>query len=400
MGLAHATFGFVAVFSTAAVPILLRGQGVGVEKITQIVTLATSPMFWVFLLSPVMDVWVSRRVYTVLFACVAAVCLGLALVSMKHLVLFTVVLVLANMASNLYHYALNSWLTERMETRHYAQVGAVTQIANLGAGGVFSGVTIWTVRTLPLTLAAAVLALLVLMPMMLTVFLPAAQWPTRTAREVFRTFFRDLYTLCKRQRCRYGLLVFLAPVCSFALPFGALGSEFHVPERWVATLTGPLAGVMCGVGCLGAILFCRWIKGRTVYVLTGLVAAVVTGAMMLLPHTMAVFAVGGVLYMFLQGVNYASFTAVLYEIVGRDNPLRGTQIGLLSAASNLPISLMTWADGVGFGRGGVQGMLGVDTFVALAFCVPVLVFFARVRRLGLEEGDVPVELEGMPARAV
>jgi hypothetical protein len=178
--------------------------------------------------------------------------------------------------------------------------------------------------------------------------------------------------------------VFLLPVCSFALPFAAVGIEFHTSERWSTLLNGPMAAGACSLGCLSAILACRHISPRMVYVLPGLAAAIVTGAMMVAPRTFAVFAISRMFYSFLQGLNFTAFTAVLYGIVGKKNPLAGTQLALLTAASNLPISYMIALDGVGFAHYGIQGMLSVDTFVALAVGVPILLFFNRVRRLKLE----------------
>ncbi len=106
---------------------------------------------------------------------------------------------------------------------------------------------------------------------------------------------------------------------------------------------------------------------------------------MFAPRTMLIFTIGRLLYSFLEGINFAIYSAYLYELVGRDNPLAGTQVSLLSAASCLPIVYMTALDGFGFDLGGMTGMLAMDTFVAVAACVPILVFFRHIHRTGREE---------------
>jgi PAT family beta-lactamase induction signal transducer AmpG len=218
---------------------------------------------------------------------------------------------------------------------------------------------------------------------LLQIFPKTVETPRR-ASEVFATFFRDIWTMCKQRRCRYGLLVFLAPVCSFALPFATVAPEFHVTERWATLLNGPLNSVICSAGCLVSVWVCRRIPARMAYVLPGQAAALVTLAMMGLAHDFSVYVTALVLYVFLQGINYAAFSVVLYGIVGKDNPLSGTMSAFLAAVSNFPISMMGALDATGLKYRGIQGMLGTDTFVALAFGIPLLFFFARVHRLGLE----------------
>jgi MFS transporter, PAT family, beta-lactamase induction signal transducer AmpG len=390
LGLANAPYGFVAGFVAPAVPILLRAQGVSVAEIAGIVSIAMSPIFWVFVLSPVLDVRFSKKSYAAFFAALAGLCILLSVFSLHNVRLLTILLVAAYSATTLYHYALFSWLTEIMEEHHYAPVAAVCEIANLGALGIFGALSVWFIRTLSTPIAAIALMAVFLSPVALLLFFPAAAAPARRLRVVFSTFFRDLYTLLKQRRCRYGLLVFLAPICSFALPFSAVGPEFHTSERWMTLINGPVHSIVCGLGCFAAILISRRITPRMSYILTGLVAAMVTAAMMSATRTMAVFTIGRLLYSFLMGINFTVFSSLLYQIVGKNNHLAGTQLSLLNAASCLPIVYMTALDGVGFSHGGINGMLAVDTFVAVAACIPVLLFFRHVHRTGREAAPPPI----------
>jgi len=394
LGLANAPYGCFNGLITVAMPILLRAQGVSVMKIAGIITLATSPLFWVFLISPLLDVGLSRKAYCWIFAAVASASLVATFWLIHDVTAVTVLLVVGYSAATMYHYALYGWLTERMEPEDYATTSSACEIASLGGAGLFAAVTVWLERTLSASVAAVTVAALFVLPVLLIALFPDSEHPARQARAVFGTFFGDLYTLLKQRRCRYGLLVFLAPVCSFALPFAAVGVEFHTSEQWSATINGPLTSVACGLGCLTAAYICRRISARMSYVLTGLVAAMVTGAMMPAARTMAVFATGRLLYTFLQGLNFASFGTLLYQIVGKKNPLAGTQLSLLTASSCLPIVYMTALDGVGFAHGGVNGMLAVDTFVAVGTCVPVLLFFWRVKKTGREAAEAGTMMAG------
>ena len=398
MGIANAPYGAVNGFLTTAVPILLRAQGVSVAEIAGIISIAMSPIFWVFILSPVLDVRFSKKTYTGLFAVLAAICIFLSVFFLHDLRILTILLVSAYSATTLYHYALFSWLTQIMEEHHYAPIASVCEITNLGSVGAFGAIAVWLIHSFSAPVAGVALAAIFLLTPALLLFFPAAAISTRRIKVVFNTFFGDLYTLLKQRRCRYGLLIFLAPVCSFALPFASVGPEFHTTERWMTLINGPGASIACGLGCVLAIFISRHVTPRMSYILTGLVAAVVTGAMMPAVRTMAVFAVGRLLYSVLQGINFTVFTALLYQIVGKNNPLAGTQLSLLNASSCLPIVYMTALDGVGFQHGGINGMLAMDTFVAVATCIPILLFFRHVHRTGREAQPQPIPALGeLPA---
>jgi PAT family beta-lactamase induction signal transducer AmpG len=393
MAVANAPYGAVVGFVTTAIMILLRAQGVSVAEIAGIVSIAMTPIFWVFILSPVLDVRFSKKVYALFFAVLAAICIFLSVLSLHRIGLLTVLLVAAYSATTLYHYALFSWLTEVMEERHYTPIASVCEISNLVAVGGFAAISVWLIRSFSAPVAGLALAAIFLLAPALLLFFPAAATPARPARVVFNSFFRDLYILLKQRPCRYGLLIFLAPICSFALPFASVGPEFHTSERWMTLINGPGASIACGLGCVLAIFISRRVTPRMSYILTGLVAAMVTGAMMPAARTMAVFATGRLLYSVLQGINFTVFAALLYQIVGKNNPLAGTQLSLLNAAACLPIVYMTALDGVGFKHGGMNGMLAVDTFVAVATCIPMLLFFHHVRRSGREAAE-PVPVPG------
>ena len=70
------------------------------------------------------------------------------------------------------------------------------------------------------------------------------------------------------------------------------------------------------------------------------------------------FAVGVLGYNFCQGMNYTAFSALTFEIVGPGNPLAATQMALLAASANLPISYMTALDGRVYAVAWIDGDVG------------------------------------------
>ena len=382
MGLALAPLGFYYGFVSTALPVLLRGRGVSVGDVAWVSSVGFSPTFWAFLLCPILDVRFSKRAYAIFFAGVAAVCLGLATLLTGNLVAFTAVVTVGCAATVLFGNAHQGWMPDAVEDKHYSAVGGVSNVANLGAAGLFAWLVVRLVRTLPPINAAALLALIVMLPTVLLFFIPLPARSMRGVRETFANFFADLYRVCKRRECILGLICFLSPTACFALTnvFSALGADFHASESWVTAINGPYVAVACSLGCLLGIWVCGRIERRTVYIVTGFGGAAAALGMIRAPHTLLFFALGVLVYNFFTGINYTAFSALCYEIVGSGNALASTQMALLTASANLPISYMTAVDGHFHTTHGLTGMLAVDAGSSVVVGAVLLPVFRGMKR--------------------
>jgi len=380
MGLAIAPLGFYYGFVSTALPILLRARGVSVGQIAWVSAVGFSPTFWAFLLCPTLDVKFSKRTYALTFAGVAAMCLGVSTLLTGNLVAFTAVVTAGCAAIVMFGNTHGGWMPDVIEDKHYSQVGGMSNVANLGAAGLFATLVVVLVRTLPAPLAAALLGLTVMAPTVLLFFIPLPKKKRRRASETFATFFHDLYVVCKRPGCILGLTCFISPTACFALTnlFSGVGSDFHTPERWVTALNGPGMAIACSLGCLAGIWVCARYVRRTVYVVTGFGGAAAALALICTPHVLLFYAAGVLMYDFFTGINYTAFTSLEYEIVGPGNPLASTQFALLSASANLPISYMTAVDGHFHTTHGLAGMLAVDALSSMVVGASLLLIFHRM----------------------
>ena len=387
MGLAIAPLGFYYGFISTAMGILLRAHGVSVGRIAGVSAIAFSPTFWAFLLCPILDVRFSKRAYAIFFAAIAAICLGVSTLLTANLTAFTAVLTVGCAAMVIFGNAHQGWMPDVIDDTHYSHVGATSNIANLGAAGAFAVLTIFLVRHLSPVPTAMLLGLAVMAPTVMLFFIPLPAAPVRGVAEVFSSFFRDLWLVCKRRDCIIGLTCFLLPTACFALTntFSSLGTDFNTPERWVTAINGTGVAIVCSLGCLVGIWFCTRFLRRNVYILTGFFGAAAALALIITPHTLAWYAAGVLAYNFFQGINYTAFSSFCYEIVGPANPLAGTQMALLAAAANLPISYMTAIEGHVHTRLGLGGMLAVDAVSTVIVGTTLLLV---LRRVGLGRAQV------------
>jgi MFS transporter len=282
-------------------------------------------------------------------------------------------------AAVLFGNAHQGWMPDVVSNRYYSQVGATTNIANLGAAGLFTTIAVVLVRTLPPIHAAVLLALTVVAPTVLLFFIPLPVRRTRGAMETFRTFFQDLRHAIARPGSILALLCFLSPTACFALTnlFSALGADFHTPERRMTAISGIGVAIACSVGCLAGIWLTSRFQRRKVYLLTGFGGAAAALGLIRVPHTFVFLAVGVLTYVFFQGINYTALSSLCFEIVGPANPLASTQMAVLSAAANVPITYMTRVDGHFHTLYGLSGMLLVDAASSIVVGTVLLVVLGR-----------------------
>jgi len=387
MGLANMPTGFVYGFISTAMGILLVARGVSVGRVGAISAVACSPTFWAWSLAPVLDVRFTKRVYAHVFSTAAAVLLGVAVLSLGDLRLFTAVLTASCACVVLYTNAVQGWAPDALNDAEYDAVSGWLNVANLGAAGVFSAVAVLMMRVLPLAAVAILLPLLVLAPTLLLRYFPAPRQPEGRLGENFAAMARSLRRVLSEGRVWVGLTIFLLPVGAFALTnlFSTMGADFRASEAAVTELNGPAVAVACSVGCLLGIPLCRRFRRRNVYLVAGVGAATAAAAMGLLPHTVTVYAVGVLTYNLFQGFNYTAATALELEIVGPHNALSGTMMAMLNASVNVPITGMTLLESWAHDAHGLAAMLYTDAGASVAtalllFAVALPLFDRHLRK--------------------
>lgn len=387
LGLANMPTGFVYGFISTAFGVLLTARGVSVGRVLDITYVAFSPCWWAWALCPVLDVRFTKRAYAWFFAALAACLMGTTVMLISHLFWFRITLTAACTAAVFFSSAVGGMMPDLVGEAEYDRISAWFNVANLGAAGVFSWVAVTLVRTLPLPWAAALLAGLVFAPALLLLGFPGARRPEGSLRANFAAMGRDLRRVLRQGRVWIGLAMFLSPASCFALTnaFSSLGGDFHVSEAANIRLNGPGVALVCSLGSLLAIPLARVMRRRTVYLLSGFVAALCAVAGASLPRGLLVFAVVLLLYNLAQGFNYTAFVALQYEIIGPRNALAASTVAVLTASGNFPITMMTGVEGVMHDAHGVKAMLWTDAGSSLAAAVLLLLVVLplldrRVRR--------------------
>lgn len=379
MGLSNTTLGLITGFAFFVVPQLLASDHVPEWKIAGITAVAMSPNFWCVLFGPMLDVRFSRRWYATVLAASAAACLILSLLSLHHLVLFEAALTLCVTTSGA---ALGGWLSAVARPEDKNVLSKWMNIALTGGVGIASVLGGELVRHLPMILAAAILAVIVLLPTAIFIVIPAPGPDGRLATESFAQFNRDVLALLRRRNVVLALVLFLSPCSSFALAnlLGGLGADFHASARAVSLSGGTGALVPGIIGCTLFPIIARRLPLRLFYLANGILGSLFTLSLIVLPHQPRTFMLALVGEYLFQAVAFAVQIGIVFEVIGQNNPLAATTFAFLTAATNVPVTYMMLVDGRAYTPAGLTGTFAADASISIVACVLMGFLLSRFDR--------------------
>lgn len=369
MGLSNLPFGLYGGVMLATIPQLLASKGVPEPDIASVTAIGLSPGFFYFFVSPILDVRFSRKVYAYALGAITALLLFAALMSTDNLALLGALLFSGQFAVVLYSSALGGWLGSLARAEDETRLSAWYTIGNFAGYGASAMVGIVILRALPFAIGAGLLCLMVMLPLLSFPFLPSAPPDRRLASESFGRFFADVFALLKKPTVLAALPFFITPCASFALinTLSALGQDFHTSEGTAATILG-LGASVPAIGSLLIPAIARHIALRPLYLLVGSVGALFTLTLIVLPHGPVTFAIAVAGENFFASAALAVATAIIFDTIGKNNPLAATQFAVLNAALLIPATYMQEIDGIGYGRGGLTGNLLTDAGISLVTC--------------------------------
>jgi len=384
IGLAELPFGIVCGFVITALPFLLTRAGVSVDRAATVSATVMSPTFWGFLVTPIVDVGLSRRAYTLLTLILAAACetAGIWQLSAAHLEISTALLLIAELAIVIFSCASFGWLSEFVTDEIRGEVGGWINATNLGGGALGSLLVMQVARTAPLSRVGMLMGALVLLPGLLFLLFPAPPPSKIGLREMFTGTVRNIWAVTRRRECLVGFALFLSPASAAAAInlFSGLGKDFRTPEQTVIWVTGAGCAIAGTIGSIGSGYLVDRVNRYYAYLAAGILCALTAAIMALAPQTAATLAAGALAYNAITSLAYAAFTALGFQLVGKDNPVAGTQFALFGAAANAAVVYMTWTDGPGYRLWGATGLLATDAAASICAAVPLLFLVRHLLR--------------------
>ena len=393
LGLATLVNGAFAGVLVITIPQLLAARGVPELQIASITGLSLLPGAFNFLVAPILDVGLSRRIYAVGLALVLAALTAVSLNMLSNLPMLGLTMFVANACYYLYTPAVAGWFSQLLARNEEPVLGAWMAAASVAGFGCSSAAAILLLRQLPYELGVAVICLLSLAPLSLFLFVPHEPTPTLTIRDSFGPVTRNLARIVRDRHIWRMMAMFAVPCATFSLTntLSGIGRDFHASEAFVGLIGGVGTTVGGVFGALVAPLLVKKFPPLTLYIGIGVAGALFTLSLLIPARTPLLFATAMVGENVFQSAAFALIYALVLLSIGHNNPIASTQFALINAASIIPIVYMPIVDGFGYDRGGLAGNLMVDAIISLVACTVMAVLFARPWRdtVRVEDVDAP-----------
>ena len=377
--------GFVAVSLSQ----LLPEHGVTLERESEIATLILTASYVGFLVTPIVDCGLPRRIWAIMLALLATVCLGISVPMLRAAsangghgaatVALMLVLFVGYLANQVYTSAIGGMVPNLVAPSQLGTVSAWMNISYLSLSFMGGALSVWEIRHLPSALAALLVPLPVLLGASPLLVIGHEDRALSRFRNAMQQLLVNLRTTLRQPKFLFALMVFVVPSATFALQnlFGGMGTDFKASANLTNLSVGILSTIGCAVGAaLGGPLSNR-IDRRVLFIAPAMIAGIGSLAMAFGPHTPWIFAGGMLFYNLMAGINYTATSALVFQIVGKNNPLSATEYSVCIAACNLAIAGTVFMDGAGSSHGGANGSLIVDALLSLVLGTIVLAVVYR-----------------------
>ncbi len=389
-------FGVMSGYLSVTVVYLLTQGGVSIEASAALVALSYVPHTWKFLWAPIADTTFTRKTWYLSAAVVSAIGIyatGAVPAESGSLTLLTWVVLLSNVASTFLAMAVESLMAYCTPDDAKGRAGGWFQAGNLGGYGLGGGAGLWLAQALPRAwIGSATLAALCLLCSAALAFVaePPAHVHAENYRRTLVELTRDLWRVARSRRGFLALLICFLPIGTGAASnlWAAVAADWHASTNTVALVTGVFSGIVSAIGCLVGGYLCDRMDRKLAYALYGVLLAACAVAMALAPRTETMYVVFTMAYAVVNGFNYAAFSAVALEAIGRG--AAATKYSLFASLSNMPIGYMTAVDGWAAARWGAGGMLRVEAAVGIL----AVLFFAAVAAIAGKFARAPASTIG------
>jgi PAT family beta-lactamase induction signal transducer AmpG len=371
-------FGIFLGYMQTPLPYLLRRMGYRVDEIGSIEALILLPMALYFLWSPLVDFWLRRRTWMVLFASLSGVMLGTAILLLAaHRELATWLLFAGFSVNTLTTACMGGLMAVTQTPTGKARAAAWAQGGMLGAQALGGALLLYFSKQMSIPALGLVAAALVAAPAAIALTIPEPAAPSGTS-EFLRTcafMGREIRETLFSWKSLPGLMLLISPVSTGAAQslFAAMARDYQVGEQGVMLLNGLLGGVLTMLGAFAVVMVPAEWDRRIAYAGAGLLSAG-SGIFLAIAPMRPVEYFGGVaFYMLTTGAAYAFFLGVVMDTLGEAGKSASSRYTILVSIGNLPIVYMTKVEGWGYGMFGPRGVPGIDAAgnVLVAVCVVV-----------------------------
>lgn len=399
-GITNIPYGVSGTYSGVAMPFILRSYDVPLETIAGIGALCLLPSAYQLFWAPVIDLGIRRRSWLVLCSFLGAICLaGTLFIDVRqHLLEYQVVMVLGQALVGMVASCNGALVSTTVDPAVRGRAAGFVNAANLGSAALGGGVVLTLFNTAPPHVVALALALMIILPSFAAFLIDE---PPPGKEPLFRhlgKMGKEVWSAVRSRRGWSGLLFCVSPVGTVALTnlFSGMGNEYHVSGQMIEWINGYGGGFVTAAGALASGYLLDKADNRKFYLAAGGLSFICCMVLAVAPHTPVTYVAGTLSYLLIAGLAYASFSSVVYDIVGTAGSTASTLYSVFPAAANQAIAYVLILDGMAHKQWGTRGLFVVDALLNIGGVIALLLLL----RVVFPEGKLkPAVTPGHPEPA-
>ncbi len=369
-------------FVSVALPFLLTKNGFPVAMTAGIVAIGLSANLWRFLWGPVVDITLSLRkwfwiglvssVTTLLLLCFIPF-------SIKGATFLTIIVFISQVASTITLLPVNGIIAKSINENKKGEASGWYQAGSLAGMGFGGGAGLWLATHFSLITAGVVLCFVsLLFALVILLIKDIPHLKEKTIWQEIKVMGKDIIAMIKIPAALFVIILLMTPISSGAMAnlWSAVAKDWKTGVNTVVLITGLLSGGVSALGCIaGGFIADKW-GVWLAYLGTGLICAIVTALMAVMPLVPLFYITGVLAYAFSMGLGYAAFSATIFFVIGKRNV--ATKYSLLASLGNLPVVYMTAFDGWMHDKFNSTNMLYGEALVGVLF---VIIFYLILKRM-------------------
>ena len=357
---------------------LLTQQGMKIDAASHWLTILALPTSLYFLYSPLTDFLLKRRTWLMVGSLMAAV---LMLVAFRQTRIAAPtplrLILLSGCLSQLVVASCGGMMGTLHSEASRKSASSFYQAGSMAFGALATWLLIRESSRVPAATLGWMAAVLIGVPALFALFAP--HQPVVLSSGFVETL-RILGSECKATFLRWDSVPYLMFILLPAGTGAAIGllpgiaQSYGISGDQVAWMNGLLGAAAIGAGSMvTAVLPTRWGITRVALVVY-LVNALGLAAMAFGPMRPWNYLAGTIAYLLTVGCCYSIATVVVLEFLGASGKSGSGRYSVINGLVNIPVLLMISVDGWSAARWGARGLPAIECVMAVATCVPLLIY--------------------------
>ena len=369
-------------FVTVALPFLLTKNGFPVALTAGIVAIGLSANLWRFIWGPIVDISLSLQKW--FWISIAASIASLLLIcfiplTIKGAAFISLIVFVSQVAATFTVLPVNGFIAKSIKENKKGEASGWYQAGSLVGIGFGGGFGLWLATHFSIITSGTVLCIVsLLFALTILLFKDIQHVKETTMLNEIKVLGKEIFGLIKIPVALFVMILIIMPIGTGAMAnlWSAVAIDWKTGVDTVVLVTGLLTGVVSAIGCVvGGLIADKW-GVWVAYLGSGVICALVTILMAVMPYQRVVYITGVLAYGFSMGMIYAAFTAIIFFVIGKKHVV--TKYSLLASLGNLPVVYMTTFDGWMHDKFNSRIMLTAEAAVGILF---VIIFYLILKRM-------------------